>query len=280
MTAGPLCRPAAPCPLTDNATPVSPQSAMPAVVTTVLGFLATGTRILNQDAVPGALRRRRPVTRQARVRDGGRLGWRAGSRLAAGERAMARYLVIASYTAEGLSGLQAKGGSARVEAAGKFVASAGGSVESFYFALGADDVYIVCHLPDNVTAAAILNVGGGDWHGGQPDGHAADCREDGPRGRTQADLPAAGLVGPCRDWQARSRTRRTALRWSGVRARDEPVQSSRAERGRGVGSLDSAARLHAERPGGDALPAVFASVAAATAVSRLPACRAGSRRLR
>jgi uncharacterized protein with GYD domain len=34
------------------------------------------------------------------------------------------------------------------------VASAGGSVESFYFALGADDAYIVCDLPDNVAAAA------------------------------------------------------------------------------------------------------------------------------
>lgn len=63
--------------------------------------------------------------------------------------------MIASYTAEGLRGLQAKGGSARVEAASKLLASAGGSLESFYFALGADDAYIVCDLPDNVTAAAI-----------------------------------------------------------------------------------------------------------------------------
>jgi len=67
---------------------------------------------------------------------------------------MAKYLAIVTYTAEGLKGLMAKGGTARVEAARKLVASAGGSLESFYFALGADDAYIVCDLPDNMTAAA------------------------------------------------------------------------------------------------------------------------------
>ena len=68
---------------------------------------------------------------------------------------MAKYLAIVTYTAEGLTGLMAKGGTARVEASRKLVASAGGTVESFYFALGADDAYIVCDLPDNATAAAL-----------------------------------------------------------------------------------------------------------------------------
>jgi uncharacterized protein with GYD domain len=67
---------------------------------------------------------------------------------------MAKYLAIVTYTAEGLKGLIAKGGTARVEAARKFVGSAGGSLESFYFALGADDAYIICDLPDNTAAAA------------------------------------------------------------------------------------------------------------------------------
>ena len=67
---------------------------------------------------------------------------------------MAKYLAIVTYTAEGLKGLLDKGGTARVEAARKFLASAGGSLDSYYFALGADDAYIVCDLPDNVTAAA------------------------------------------------------------------------------------------------------------------------------
>jgi uncharacterized protein with GYD domain len=68
---------------------------------------------------------------------------------------MAKYLVIGSYTAEGLRGLESRGGTARVEASEKFVASAGGHLESFYFALGEDDVYITCDLPDNTTAAAV-----------------------------------------------------------------------------------------------------------------------------
>jgi uncharacterized protein with GYD domain len=67
---------------------------------------------------------------------------------------MAKYLAIITYTAEGLKGLMARGGTARVEASRELLASAGGSLESFYFALGTDDAYIVCDLPDNVAAAA------------------------------------------------------------------------------------------------------------------------------
>lgn len=67
---------------------------------------------------------------------------------------MAKYLSIARYTADGTKGLIDKGGTARVEASRKLIEDAGGSLESFYFALGEDDVYIVCDLPDNATAAA------------------------------------------------------------------------------------------------------------------------------
>ena len=67
---------------------------------------------------------------------------------------MAKYLAIITYTAEGLKGLIDKGGTARVEASRELVASVGGSQESFYFALGADDAYIVYDLPDNAAAAA------------------------------------------------------------------------------------------------------------------------------
>jgi uncharacterized protein with GYD domain len=41
---------------------------------------------------------------------------------------MAKYLAIITYTAEGLKGLMAKGGTARVDASRKFLASAGGSL--------------------------------------------------------------------------------------------------------------------------------------------------------
>ncbi len=71
---------------------------------------------------------------------------------------MAKYLAIVTYTAEGLKGLIAEGGTARVEASRKFLASAGGSLESFYFALGADDAYIVCELPDNAAAATAMSA--------------------------------------------------------------------------------------------------------------------------
>src|SRR5215469_7640883 len=73
-----------------------------------------------------------------------------GARSNRGESTMAKYLVIGSYTADGLRELAAHGASARIDASNKLVAEAGGSIESFYYAFGSDDVYILCTLPDNV----------------------------------------------------------------------------------------------------------------------------------
>jgi uncharacterized protein with GYD domain len=73
---------------------------------------------------------------------------------------MAKYLAIASYTADGLRELAAHGASARIEASKELVAEAGGSIESFYYALGSDDAFIVCDLPDNVAAAATAIAAG------------------------------------------------------------------------------------------------------------------------
>jgi len=73
---------------------------------------------------------------------------------------MAKYLAIASYTADGLRELAAHGASARIEASKKLIADAGGSIESFYYAFGSDDVFIVCDLPDNVAAAAAAIAAG------------------------------------------------------------------------------------------------------------------------
>jgi len=73
---------------------------------------------------------------------------------------MAKYLAIASYTADGLRELAAHGASARIEASKKLVAEAGGSIESFYYAFGSDDAFIVCDLPDNVAAAATAIAAG------------------------------------------------------------------------------------------------------------------------
>ena len=77
---------------------------------------------------------------------------------------MAKYLVEASYTREGVSGVQAKGGSSRRDAVAEMAAGLGGKVESFYFGFGERDAYVVVELPDNEAAAAValaVNASGG-----------------------------------------------------------------------------------------------------------------------
>lgn len=73
---------------------------------------------------------------------------------------MAKYLVTASYTPEGLQGVLDKGGSARRDLVSKAVADLGGQVESFHFGFGAADAYIVIDAPDNVAVASLaMRVG-------------------------------------------------------------------------------------------------------------------------
>jgi uncharacterized protein with GYD domain len=67
---------------------------------------------------------------------------------------MPKYLILASYTAEGTKGLLAEGGSKRRDAAAKAIKAAGGKVEAFYFAFGKYDACVIVDLPDNVSAAA------------------------------------------------------------------------------------------------------------------------------
>ncbi len=67
---------------------------------------------------------------------------------------MAKFLVKASYTPEGVKGVQSAGGASRREAVAKMAEGLGGSLESFYFAFGDTDAYVVLDLPDNRTAAA------------------------------------------------------------------------------------------------------------------------------
>jgi uncharacterized protein with GYD domain len=68
---------------------------------------------------------------------------------------MPKYLFQANYTAEGAKGIMKDGGTARRAAVEKAVAGLGGRMESFYFAFGGSDAYVICDLPDNVTAAAM-----------------------------------------------------------------------------------------------------------------------------
>jgi uncharacterized protein with GYD domain len=73
---------------------------------------------------------------------------------------MAKYLIEAAYSHEGLKGLIKDGGSGRRTAVESAVKALGGRVESMYYGFGTSDVYVVVEAPDNVTAAALaLAVG-------------------------------------------------------------------------------------------------------------------------
>jgi uncharacterized protein with GYD domain len=71
---------------------------------------------------------------------------------------MSKYLIKASYSPEGMKGVMARGGSARVDAIEKLVAGVGGSMESFHFAFGSDDVYIVVDAPSHEAMAAVAGT--------------------------------------------------------------------------------------------------------------------------
>jgi uncharacterized protein with GYD domain len=68
---------------------------------------------------------------------------------------MPKYLISASYSAEGLRGLQKDKASGRRQAISIAIEALGGKLECEYFALGSDDVYLIADLPDNVSAAAL-----------------------------------------------------------------------------------------------------------------------------
>ena len=73
---------------------------------------------------------------------------------------MPKYLVVANYSPDGLRGVLSDGGTSRVEAVSRLAESVGGSVESFYFAFGGDDAFVVVDLPDDEAAAAVgITVG-------------------------------------------------------------------------------------------------------------------------
>jgi uncharacterized protein with GYD domain len=68
---------------------------------------------------------------------------------------VARYLLKASYSTEGIKGVLKEGGSGRVSAVEQAVQSVGGKLEAFYFAFGESDAYVIVDLPDNGSAAAV-----------------------------------------------------------------------------------------------------------------------------
>jgi uncharacterized protein with GYD domain len=68
---------------------------------------------------------------------------------------MPKYLITASYTADGARGLHNDSGTGRRDSVAKMLQALGGKLESFYFAFGGADVYAVAELPDAATALAV-----------------------------------------------------------------------------------------------------------------------------
>jgi uncharacterized protein with GYD domain len=68
---------------------------------------------------------------------------------------MPRFLLKASYSPEGAKGLIKEGGTARRVAVSKMVEGLGGRLESFDYALGEDDAYVIVEVPDSATVVAM-----------------------------------------------------------------------------------------------------------------------------
>jgi uncharacterized protein with GYD domain len=67
---------------------------------------------------------------------------------------MAKYLVMASYTADGAKGVLKEGGTKRRQAAEQAIQSAGGKIDAFYFAFGDHDAFVIVDAPDHASVAA------------------------------------------------------------------------------------------------------------------------------
>ena len=68
---------------------------------------------------------------------------------------MAKFLIEASYTAEGLRGLAKDKASGRQAAITQALAAVGGKLEAVYYAFGNRDVFVIFECPDNISAAAL-----------------------------------------------------------------------------------------------------------------------------
>ena len=68
---------------------------------------------------------------------------------------MPKYLFQGSYTEQGVKGVVKEGGSKRREAVAQLAQGLGGKLETFYFAFGGDDFFIIVDLPSAVDAMAV-----------------------------------------------------------------------------------------------------------------------------
>jgi uncharacterized protein with GYD domain len=68
---------------------------------------------------------------------------------------MPKFLINASYAAEGARGLLKEGGTSRRATVQKLVEGLGGKIEAFYYAYGEHDAYVIVDVPDAATGLAI-----------------------------------------------------------------------------------------------------------------------------
>jgi len=68
---------------------------------------------------------------------------------------MPKFLVEATYTAEGYKGLAKDKASGRKAAIAQAVRKLGGNLDAAYFCLGENDVILTMDMPDHVSAAAL-----------------------------------------------------------------------------------------------------------------------------
>jgi len=79
------------------------------------------------------------------------------------EKKEPKYLAHCNYVGEGVKGLLKEGGTSRRAVVEKLVGSMGGTVETFYYAFGETDLYVIADLPDNesMTAVALMVAASG-----------------------------------------------------------------------------------------------------------------------
>ncbi|MCY4278832.1 MAG: GYD domain-containing protein [Gammaproteobacteria bacterium] len=71
---------------------------------------------------------------------------------------MAKFLLTANYTQSGMKGLLQEGGSKRRDALRQTIDGVGGKLETFYYAVGDTDLFMIAELPDQETAVAVSMI--------------------------------------------------------------------------------------------------------------------------
>lgn len=66
-----------------------------------------------------------------------------------------KFLIKTDYKTKGTKGLLKEGGTGRRAAVKQLIEGIGGKVESFYFAYGDVDAYVIADLPDAVSGIAL-----------------------------------------------------------------------------------------------------------------------------